>query len=185
MGIQKHVPIIAMQAAGEVRRRHWVKNQPDTYGAKAVIHDENNVLLVRNTYGNPKNWRKPNETWDFPGGGLDDLNKMEARVLLAAGVALDNFPPGIFIDTVIREIDEELSYSAEPGGMRHIGNVLSEELSIDHIGLFAVPVTNLAKIEFVPQRNEIHEIKPFPISELPDNRREYISSVVGQLMSVA
>jgi mutator protein MutT len=57
----------------KLHRAYWFITRPKTRGVKALIFNNNKVLMVRLTY-------YPN-TWTFPGGGVDGSESIEQAII--------------------------------------------------------------------------------------------------------
>ena len=182
MGLNKYAPKIVMQLAGEVRRRDWENNHPETAGAKVILHDDRRLVLVRNTYGNPHNFLRPSTTWDIPGGGIDNAQKRLVAAKLGLNIKVEELDEDLFVRSAQRELKEELGIHAETENFRHIETIQTDEQGcIDTIGIFAVRVADVTDLEYVFQKNEIHAAQAFHRENPPEDRRSYIDRVVELL----
>lgn len=112
--------------------------RPKTYGAKCIIQNNGEILLIRNTYGRRR--------WTFPGGGIKKGEVPEKAIK--------------------REIFEEVGIKAD--SLRLIGNFImsgkASEYRRDKVFVFWTKVRDK---EFKIDKLEILEAKWFPLSQLP------------------
>jgi len=186
MAFNKYIPRIVMKVAGEARRRNWEANNPETLGAKVIVHDGERLVLIRNNYGNPNNFLRPSTTWDIPGGGLKKDEASLIRAQLDEGMTAQEIPPHLFIGAAMRELEEEIGLQVEETDLHHVDTVRSfESGNRDTIGIFALKVADVTAENYTFQRNEIHAAEAHSVFYLPEDRREYIGSAVSSLALVA
>lgn len=87
---------LAIKYLYPLARLYWFLFRPKTFGAKLVIQNGNDILMVRHTYGSGG--------WTFPGGGIkygetpEDAAKREAREEL--GIEVKNLKSiGVLLTT--------------------------------------------------------------------------------------
>lgn len=91
----------------KLHRAYWFVTRPKTRGVKALIFDDNRVLMVRLTY-------YPN-TWTFPGGGVDQNETIE--------------------QAAVRECHEEIGITLE--SLSYIGDLeFNHEYKKDTLSVF-------------------------------------------------
>lgn len=82
---QKTIGIVAMICM-PVIRFYWFLFRPKTIGVKCIVKYENEVLMIKNTYGR---W-----SWTFPGGTIKKeesaINATEREVMEEVGVKIKN-----------------------------------------------------------------------------------------------
>lgn len=95
-------------------RSYWRIFKPKTFGVKVIVEHDNQILLIRNSYG----WKK----WTFLGGGID---KGEGS-----------------LEAAKREMLEETGLDLFD--LKYIGEIVStEEGKIDYISIFTGVAPNM------------------------------------------
>ncbi len=88
-------------------RFYWCILKPKTFGVKVIVEYNNQLLLIRNSYGHKR--------WTFPGGKIEKGEKP--------------------IEAARREVLEETGLDLSD--LRYVGEIVStEEGNIDHISIF-------------------------------------------------
>lgn len=119
-------------------RVYWFLVRPKALGTKCIVVCEDEVLLIRNSYG-PLGWT-------FPGGGV---HAGESFVLAAA-----------------RELGEEVGIEVRPEDLEFIGTfLLTKEYKKDTVHVFSLLVVD--KPEVVVDNREVVEARWFKVADLP------------------
>lgn len=131
--------VTALRVAAKVRGAVWQLLGPRTIGVRAVVMDEEDrVLLVRHTYGQPN--------WHLPGGGVK-----RREPLIAA---------------LHRELHEEVDLTVTgPVSLLGVYSNLSEGKS-DHVAVFVV--AQWSRATEVSRDPEIAESRFFALGGLPE-----------------